>query len=145
MKILEVLTKSRKTGNLGEKAAAKYLRRHGYKIMKRNFVADGGEIDIIAENKTTVAFVEVKTRTLGKENPSEPRPASAVTPEKQRKIISAARFYLGGFQSKRLRLDIVEVYLNADKSVSKIVHIENAFNFNTAFENPKSRKANYIL
>lgn len=135
MKILEVLTKSRKTGNVGEKEAAKYLRKNGYKILKRNYVAAGGEIDIIAENKDTVAFIEVKARTVGKENPNEPRPASAVTPEKQRKIISAAKFYGGGYQkNKQVSLDIVEVYLNKDASVNKIMHLKNAFNYNTAYE-----------
>ena len=135
MKILEVLTKSRMTGNVGEKAAVKHLKKNGYKIMKRNYVAGDGEIDIIAENKDTVAFIEVKTRTLGKENLNEPRPASAVTPKKQRKIISAAKFYTGGYKkNKRARLDVIEVYLNGDTSVNKIVHIENAFNYNTAYE-----------
>ena len=82
-----------------------------------------------------MVFVEVKTRTLGAENPREMRPASAVTPEKQRKIISAAKYYLGTHKSgKQVRLDIVEVYLDAVGKKNRIVHIENAFNRNTANE-----------
>lgn len=141
MKILEVLTKKRKTGNIGEEFAAKLLKKSGYKILKRNYVAFDSEIDIIAENKDTVAFVEVKTRTVSAKNPREPRPASAVTQEKQRKIISAVKYYLGGRQcEKHVSLDIIEVYLNDDGSLADITHIENAFNRNTAYERKAYKK-----
>ena len=138
MKILEVLTSRRKTGNRGEGLAAKHLRKNKYKILCRNYVGANTEIDIIAENKTTLAFVEVKTRTAGHENPKESRPCAAVTPEKQRKIISAAKYYLGGHPTdKRVSLDIIEVYLDKDNSKNKILHIENAFNVNTAYSRRK--------
>ena len=133
MKILEVLTRARRLGNVGERIAARALKKEGYKVLKRNFVATDAEIDIICENKTTLAFVEVKTRTVGRENPRELRPASAVTPDKQRKIISAANQFLATREKgKRVRLDIVEVYLDGKGRKSRVVHIENAFNRNTA-------------
>ena len=133
MKILEILTERRKIGNIGEDAACKFLRKHGYKILKKNYEAVGYEIDIIAENKVAVAFIEVKTRTIGHEDPREPRPASAVTPEKQRKIISSAKYFVGTLNTKKqLRFDIVEVYLNEEKKVQKILHLESAFNYNSA-------------
>ena len=135
MKILEVLTRKRKIGNNGEKIAAKELKKAGYKIICRNYVAINSEIDIIAEDKSTIVFVEVKTRTVGHESLIEPRPASSITPEKQRKIISAAKYYLGSKKSeKRVRLDVIEVYLNKDGTKNKVVHIENAFNANTAYK-----------
>ena len=135
MKILNILTRQRKIGNVGEKLAAKALKKAGYKILEKNYVSFQTEIDIIAENRTTIAFVEVKTRTVGKENPREPRPASAVTPSKQRKIISAAKYYLGTCKKeKRVSLDIIEVYLNPSGKADKILHIENAFNKNSANE-----------
>ena len=141
MKILELLTPKRITGNLGERLAAKFLKRSGYKIKAQNYVAGESEIDIIAESKDTLAFIEVKTRTVGHENPREPRPSSAVTPEKQRKIISASRHYTSRNKTdKRLRMDVVEVYLNGDKTKNKIIHIENAFNLNTAYERKANRK-----
>ena len=138
MKILELLTPKRKIGNAGEAFAAKHLRKNGYKIIKRNYVAVGGEIDIIAENKDTVAFVEVKTRTIGRENPKEVRPAAAVTKDKQQKIIKTAKYFLGSKDNgKHVSLDIVEVYLNNDGTPNKITHIENAFNANSAYEKYK--------
>ena len=133
MNILKVLTERRKTGNVGEDAAAKFLRKHGYRILERNFAELGAEIDIIAKNREYYVFVEVKTRTLGHQSPKEPRPASSVTPEKQRKIITVAKWYLGTVpKGRRIRFDVIEVYLNEEKEVQRIMHLENAFNYDTA-------------
>lgn len=135
MNILKVLTEKRKVGNIGERAAAKYLKKSGYKILKMNYSPLDREIDIIAENREVCAFVEVKTRTLGTENENEARPAAAVTPQKQRGIISAAKYFLGSYSgNRRARLDIIEVYLDKRKKVQKILHLEGAFNLNTAHE-----------
>ncbi len=137
MKILKVNTLRRKIGDLGERLAARYLRRHGYKILEKNFVADGYEIDIIAKSGNTVAFIEVKTRTLGSENPMEPRPASAVTKEKQQKIIKVASAYRRHYSSDcRARFDIIEVYLEKTKTGRKakeIKHLVGAFDLDTAY------------
>ena len=133
MNILKVLTERRKTGNVGEDAAAKFLRKHGYRILERNFAELGAEIDIIAKNREYYVFVEVKTRTLGHQSPKEPRPASSVTPEKQRKIITVAKWYLGTVpKGRKIRFDVIEVYLNEEKEVQRIMHLENAFNYNTS-------------
>lgn len=138
MKILELLTKKRMLGNLGERAACQHLKRNGYKILEKNFVGSGYEIDIIARKKNVLAFVEVKTRTVGHENPKEPRPASSVTPDKQRKIIEAGWEYLSTRSTKdlRKRFDVVEVFVSENegaKRVERINHLEGAFNINTAF------------
>lgn len=141
MKILEIKTVKRLLGNFGERAACRYLKRNGYRIVKRNFVADSHEIDIIASNKDTLVFVEVKTRTIGKKSPNEPRPASSVTPEKQRAIISAAKMYAAfNPTNKKKRFDVIEVYVNDNskrKCVAEIKHLVNTFNVNTAFPRRK--------
>ena len=122
MKILELLTEKRKIGNVGEKAARKLLRKTGYKILERNYVALGYEIDIIAADKEHTVFCEVKTRTLGKENLCEPRPASAVTPEKQKKIITVAKFYNSNkMPGRRMRFDVIEVFVDQNKKVKKVI------------------------
>ena len=136
MKILEILTEKRQIGTIGEIAAVKHLKKNRYKILRKNYVALEYEIDIIAENKDAIVFVEVKTRTIGKQNDNEPRPASAVTPEKQRKIISTAKFFIGTRRTaKKLRFDIIEVYLDDKRTVQSLCHIESAFNYNTAHPN----------
>ena len=70
-------------GTLGEKYTAAYLRRNGFKIIETNLRNSYSEIDIIAESKEYIIFVEVKTRTTR----NEIRPVYAVTKQKQRKII----------------------------------------------------------
>ena len=132
MKILEVMTSKRKLGNLGEEAALAHLKKNKYVILEKNYVALGNEIDIIAKNEDTLAFVEVKTRSLGNDARFESRPSASVTPEKQRKIIKTARYYAASHPlGLRLRLDVIEVYVK-DNKVERIHHIENAFNQNTA-------------
>ena len=133
MKILKILTEKREIGNIGERAAAKLLKKSGYKILERNYVALGYEIDIIACDREHTVFCEVKTRTLGKENPIEPRPASSVTPEKQRKIISVAKYYNANKnQGRKMRFDVIEVFLDEKKNIKKQNHLIGAFNLNTA-------------
>ena len=135
MKILEILTERRKTGNAGELAAKKFYKKNGYKILKTNYVAVGYEIDIIAQNKEYTVFCEVKTRTLGKENLKEPRPASSVTQTKQRKIITAAKCFLGTIKrGRKIRFDVIEVFLDDSSKVSKLNFLEAAFNFDTAYQ-----------
>ncbi|MBQ7390720.1 MAG: YraN family protein [Clostridia bacterium] len=141
MKILNIKTPKALLGKYGEKMARRYLRRHGYRIIKKNFVAESNEIDIIAENRETLAFVEVKTRTIGHENPNEPRPASSVDQKKQRGIIKAATFYTAYNPTpKKKRFDIVEVYVNQKNGkyyLAEIKHLINTFNLNTAYERPR--------
>ena len=133
MNILKILTPARIKGNIGEKAAARYLKRNKYKILSRNYVAKNKEIDIIAENKDTVVFVEVKTRTENVSVKGEPRPASAVTPDKQRDIITAAKYYIAAQKiNKRIRFDVIEVLLNESGKPVKTNHLENTFNLDSA-------------
>ena len=130
MEILKVKTEKRRIGDLGEKLARRYLKKEGYKILEKNFVSDNNEIDIIAKRRDTVIFVEVKTRNF-KEGVSL-SPSAAVTPEKQRKIIKAAKYYAAFFaRESTLRLDVIEVILDGRRK-KEINHIENAFNYNTS-------------
>ena len=136
MNILKVLTERRVTGNFGEGEAAKLLKKKGYKILAKNHVEGDGEIDIIAADSEFTVFVEVKTRKYGVDNPVEPRAASSVTPEKQRRIIKAAKTYLAyNPTGKKVRFDVIEVYYDTDgakRRVREINHLESAFDLNTA-------------
>ena len=133
MNILKILTERREIGNVGERAAARLLRKNGYKILQKNYEALGYEIDIIASDREHTVFCEVKTRTLGKESTKEPRPASAVNPEKQRKIITCAKYYNANKGlKKRMRFDVIEVFVDDKKTVQEIRHLVGAFNYDTA-------------
>ena len=120
-------------GRFGEKQAALFLKKRGYKIVDRNIHMSHNEIDIIAKSKEFLLFVEVKTRSVGKDLYSEyGTPAEAVTLQKQKRIITAARDYLY-FNSKKHghlqpRFDVIEVYLDKESGKTlKINHFEDAF------------------
>lgn len=133
MNILKILTPKRIVGNLGERAARRYLRRHGYKILETNLVSGDNEVDIIARRKNVIAYVEVKTRNVEHTSLYEPRPASSVDEKKQRAIIRVATNYHAYHgNDKRARFDVIEVLLKSGK-VDKINHLEGAFNKNTAY------------
>lgn len=77
-------------GRWGEKIAARFLKRRGYRILQRNYVGRVGEIDIIARDGDVLVFVEVKTRT----ETDFGGPLEAVGPAKRRRIARAAQSYL---------------------------------------------------
>ena len=124
------LFSKKEIGNYGEFAASKYLKKHGYKIIECNKRQSHKEIDIIAENKDYIAFVEVKTRSVGDDMYSAyGTPASAVTTKKQSNLIYAARSYLrDNPTNKQPRMDVIEVYLKKGTSeVLQINHFTNAY------------------
>ena len=114
--------------------AVRYLRFRGYTVKERNWRSGHMEIDIIATNLSTVAFVEVKTRTYNKDtmNFASP-PGSAVNSEKQRLTRAAAKNYLWQNPTqKQPRMDVIEVWLVRDGTshkakVAKINHIKAAY------------------
>ncbi|MCI8332546.1 MAG: YraN family protein [Clostridiales bacterium] len=125
---------TKKTGDLGEEIACRYLQDKGYTITVRNYRTDHGELDIIAENAEYIIFVEVKTRNFTNSQ-RYGRPADAVNRKKREHLLYSVWTYLHAYPSaKKQRMDIIEVYKkeNADGSFKdvKINHIENAFGAN---------------
>ena len=105
-------------GRRGERRAARYLKRRGYKIVCRNFKCPFGEVDIIARKGEVLAFTEVKTRL----SDSFGAPSEAVNAARRRRYIQSARFYFAGREPDCVvRFDIIEV---TEEGVN---HIENAF------------------
>ena len=106
-------------GKKGEKAACKYLKKAGWKIIKTNYKNPFGEVDIIARKDETLAFIEVKTRT----NENFGAPSEAVNYDRRQRYIMGAKHYFAGREPDvTVRFDIIEI-LNGE-----INHIENAFN-----------------
>ena len=107
-------------GKLGEDLATEYLKNKGYKIIERNFVAKQGEIDIVAQDKKELVFIEVKTRT----NNLYGKPIDAVNQVKQKHLISAVKYYLYSkkLEDEFVRLDVIEVYFQ--NKFYKINHIK---------------------
>lgn len=118
-------TKKIITGKEGEKIAAAFLKKNGYRIIEINFRCPIGEIDIVAKEKDDLVFVEVKTRKsieLG-------YPEQAVGIRKQKKMSQLALWYL---QKRKIadtnaRFDVVAVTLIPENNEVKL--IKNAFDF----------------
>lgn len=112
-------------GNKGEEYTAKYLKNKKYKILAQNYRQRYGEIDIIAENKEYVIFVEVKTRHKN----SMTSAADAVNRQKQMKIIKTASMFISENKIEKFcRFDVCEVYINSENlKLIDINYIENAF------------------
>jgi len=126
------LTPRQILGARGEKAAARYLRRRGYKILLRNFRSGKAEVDIVARHKDWLVFVEVKTR----ETEQFGAPSEAVNRDKQRNLSKAALDYLRMLGNPRLhfRFDIVEVIIaSGSRKPEDIRLIQNAFDLSEPF------------
>lgn len=123
---------AKEIGNKGEKYAESYLKKHKFKILNRNYNTRFGEIDIIAENKEKIAFVEVKTR----HSDSLAMPYEAVDLRKQKRIIKAAMMYLAKNDTDKFcSFDICEVIIdNSNLKLISINYIENAFEQESNYE-----------
>jgi putative endonuclease len=109
-------------GRRGEDLAVAFLKKKGYRILSRNFKTPVGEIDIIAEDRNTLVFIEVKTRTDG----SFGRPFEAVGYRKQGKMRKVALSYLT-YTKKEMpsRFDVLSIEMEEGRST--IEHIIDAF------------------
>jgi len=110
----------RKKGKIFENIAVEYLKKKGYKIIKRNFYSRYGEIDIIALENDTLVFVEVKGRYSLKFG----SPEESITTKKINSIIKTAEIFLYENQEieySEIRFDIITIIKN------NIKHIRNAF------------------
>jgi putative endonuclease len=114
------------TGELGEHIACRYLQKHGYRIVERNYSKKWGEIDIIAEKGGTLTFVEVKTQEVAivKDTPEEhtSQPEERVDARKKRRLARAISTYL----SHKSREDddwqflVAVVELNTDSKQARV-------------------------
>ncbi|HUJ39854.1 MAG TPA: YraN family protein [Candidatus Acidoferrales bacterium] len=101
----------RRTGVRGETYAYWYLRRQGYKLIARNYRAPGvkGEIDLVGYDGQVLAFVEVKTRRMEKED--DTLPEANVTFGKQQAMARMARKFLSEWRLKDVawRIDLLAI------------------------------------
>lgn len=116
--------KNKQKGDLGEKIATGYLVNHGYKIIKRNFRCNAGEIDIVCKKDDTLIFVEVKAKTtefFGS-------PEEMVDWRKMEKIGEAIEFFITTSHYKEepnYRIDVIAMVLGDDGKIKRFNHIEN--------------------
>lgn len=116
-------------GKSGEETAVTLLKANGYKILSRNYKTKIGEIDIVARDKDTISFVEVKTRHSDRFG----LPQEAISHLKQRQISKAALIYLkdNNLLNKKARFDVVSVLFSGKEP--KMDLIKNAFELEASF------------
>jgi len=124
---LERVFPKKTLGQRGEAAAARYLRRRGYKILARGDHFGPGELDLVALalDGQTIVFVEVKTR----QSHVAGHPSEAVDDRKQRKLTRLAVTFLKryGLLECPARFDVIAITWPAKKWFPTIEHIKNAF------------------
>lgn len=120
------MAKSKLSGAWGEALAAEYLRKKRYKIVAAGFRSRFGEIDLIAQDKKYLVFVEVKLRKSG----DFARAMEYVDKRKQDKIRVTASLYLSENPTKlQPRFDVIEIYAPEGTATvhPEINHMEDAF------------------
>ena len=108
----------------GEEAAARHLESRGLRVVERRWRCRAGEIDLVAEDGGVLVFVEVKARG----GAGYGTPAEAVTPSKQRRLVTLASWFLAerDAHERPCRFDVVEVLPAANGAVH-VRHLADAF------------------
>jgi len=116
--------KRRDTGILGEKLAGDFLKRRGYHILETNYRCPYGEIDIVARDKDSLVFIEVRTRRSAEFG----SPEESITSAKKEKLRATAYHYQQNHDNlpPLWRIDFVAVELDQKGKPSRIELIENA-------------------
>jgi len=118
-------------GKLGEKTAQKFLKKRGYRIRETGFRCRHGEIDIIAQKKDCLVFVEVRTKS----NLDFGTPEESITRAKKEKLIASALTYTNTHQNLPAlwRIDVVAIELDDKGKARRIELIENAIEQSARF------------
>lgn len=116
-------TEKRKIGDIGEELTCRFLKKKGYSIVERNYLKKWGEIDIVAKNRDSLHFIEVKSIS----NPNF-RPEDAVRAWKKERMIRAVKTY---FMDRHVsdetdfQIDIAAVFLDFKAKKARIRILEN--------------------
>jgi putative endonuclease len=136
------ITEKRKLGNLGEDLACRFLVKHGFQIIVRNYLKKCGEIDIITKKENKIHFIEVKSVSC-EINPSV-SPACAGRPEtlnnndfrpednvhtwKLKRLYKTIELYLiekNVSSETDWQIDVITVYIDKKQLISKVFILEN--------------------
>lgn len=126
MTVRKTRTSRVETGRAGEDIAVAELERRGYLIIERNWRCRLGEIDVVADHRGVLVFVEVKSRR----SDSCGTAAEAVDPGKVRRLLRLAGLYMSGrlalSKDRPCRFDVVVVDMSHSETPSVEV-LQDAF------------------
>jgi len=118
-----------KLGPLGERVAARYLKRRGLKVLGRNLMTGFGEADLLCETREgCIVVVEVKARRA---RPSAPPPEASVTLAKRQRLIRVLEHLVkaNGWHGRPRRIDVVAIEFHARRwgpPRAQVRHFESA-------------------
>ena len=136
------VTEKRRIGNLGEDLASRYLTKHGFDIIEKNYLKKCGEIDLIAKKEGKIHFVEVKSVTCETipdvsgetDESSNYRPEDNLHPWKLQRLTKTIQIYLAekgvspacaGRPETDWVFDVITVYIDKKRLISKVSMLEN--------------------
>jgi putative endonuclease len=133
---MDKLTEKRKTGNLGEDLACRFLMKHGFNIIDRNYLKKCGEIDIIAKNKGKIHFIEIKSvscetiSSISDETSknNDFRPEDNIHQWKLQRLAKTIQIYLiekSVSDETDWQFDVITVYIDKKRLISKVSLIKN--------------------
>jgi putative endonuclease len=122
-------------GRRGEQLAAQHLRARGFRLLARNARTPRGEIDLIAFDRATLVFAEVKTRRVSRTSgpPHEDQlPLAGLRPVQRARLRRLAAAWLAEHRGSRpyareIRFDAIGVLVDPTGRLLEIEHVENAW------------------
>lgn len=118
------MASNKEIGRKGEETAQVYLANLGYSILEMNWRFKKAEIDIIAKDKETLVFIEVKTRSYS----SFGDPEEFISDKQEALIIDAAQRYMEKIgHDWEIRFDIISILVDKTLEINKIDHFKDAF------------------
>lgn len=123
------MTEHNRTGTLGEDITLEYLKKHGFRLVERNYSKKWGEIDLVVQRRGITHFIEVKSTTLPADQTQYPDPVERVDTRKVRRLSRAVQTYAA---HKRISLDpgtwqcdVCVVYIDRTHKHAQVKCIEN--------------------
>ena len=122
-------SETQKTGEIGENVAVKFLMKHGFEVLERNYTKKWGEIDIVAQKDGRFHFVEVKSVSkpnlddINHETLDEYHPEDNMHPWKLKRLSRTVQTYLLSKQipeEKEWQVDLLVVFLSLKDKLARV-------------------------
>lgn len=122
-------SETQKIGEIGENIAVKFLVKHGFSILDRNYTKKWGELDIVAEKNNKIYFIEVKSVSqnnvynVNRETLDQYRPEENMHPRKMKRIARTIQTYILSKsvpENKEWQVDLLVVFLDIENKKAKV-------------------------
>lgn len=112
-------------GRKGEELAEGYLKKEGYRILRKNYRCPLGEIDLVAKDRSETVFIEIKTRSSVEFG----EPEEAIGHRKKRKLFQVAQYFLKetGLEDLEIRFDAISILLGERGRLEELRHLQGIF------------------